>query len=134
MRDVLNETQDGYIAAACQDQASGVWYCHSHLSPPGQKLGRAKIPEGAGFHFCAMMTRELYETVGGFSEEYRDGQGFEDNDFLWKLREAGATFKILDDCVTDHVECQRCKWPEGGHARNKQIFEAKWLTSPGLQH
>jgi len=116
----------GYVCAACWDTEKEVWYCHSHLCPPGQKMGRARIPSGAGFHFLAMFYRSFYEEIGGFSEEYRDGQGFEDNDFLWKLHHAGASFRILDDCITDHVACERCEWPKGGHQRNKQIFESRW--------
>ena len=73
-----------------------------------------------------MLSRELFETVGGFSEEYREGQGFDDNDFLWRLHEAGASFKIMDDCITDHCDAPRCVWPAGGHARNKKLFETKW--------
>jgi GT2 family glycosyltransferase len=91
-----------------------------------KEMGRAPSPRGAGLHFCAMLTKELFEDVGGFSEEYRGGQGYDDNDFLWKLNDAGASFRIMDNCVTDHVDCERCVWPKGGHKRNKEIFENKW--------
>lgn len=109
-----------YVAAACW--GGEWWYCHSKLMPDNESIGRAPTPPGAGLHFCAMLHRSLYEAVGGFSEEYRNGQGYEDNDFLWKLHAAGASFRIADDCVTDHVKCPPSKWP----GSNKELFESKW--------
>lgn len=120
--------ENGYVAAACQAD-SGVWYCHSTLMPSDKKMGRAPSPPGAGLHFCAMLHASFYNDIGGFSEEYRNGQAYDDNDFLWKLHAAGAKFKILDECVTEHVACERCAWPKGGLARNRKIFEDKWPTS-----
>jgi hypothetical protein len=123
----MAESDGDYVAAACL-ASTGIWYCHSTKMPSDKVMGRAPSPKGAGLHFCSMLSRELYEAVGGFSEEYRDGQGYDDNDFLWKLHEAGASFRILDDCVTDHIDAPRCEWPSCGLERNKKIFESKWLT------
>lgn len=114
------------VAAACWSPSKKWWYCHSENGPPHRKVGRAKMPKGAGLHFCSMLRRELYDEIEGFSEEYRDGQGYEDNDFLWKLHEAGAKFAIRDDLVTEHMDCPRCDWPKGGAERNRLIFERKW--------
>jgi glycosyltransferase involved in cell wall biosynthesis len=118
----LDRMQPGpneYIAAACW---GGWWYCHSWLMPKDEDVGRAPTPPGAGLHFCSMLHRSLYDKVGGFSEEYRNGQGYEDNDFLWKLHRAGAQFKIMDDCVTDHVHCPPSKWT----GSNRELFFSKW--------
>lgn len=116
----------GYVAAACWSPSQGWWYCHSTKGAKDRAQGRAPIPPGAGLHFCAMLRRSLYDMVGGFSEEYRDGQGYEDNDFLWKLHRAGAQFKICNSLVTEHIQCPPTKWPEGGLARNRAIFESRW--------
>lgn len=117
---------NAYVAAACWSPAHKWWFCHSTLEPHDASVGRAPKPKGAGFHFCSMLRRSLYDRIGGFSEEYRDGQGYEDNDLLWKLERAGTRFKIMDDLVTEHVECPRCEWPKGGHERNRLIYERKW--------
>ncbi len=116
----------GYVAAACWSPGQGWWFCHSKKGAKDGERGRAPIPPGAGLHFCAMLRRSLYEAVGGFSEEYRDGQGYEDNDLLWKLQKAGARFAIRDDLVTEHIDCPPTKWPAGGMARNRAIYEARW--------
>jgi glycosyltransferase involved in cell wall biosynthesis len=116
----------GYVAAACWGIKAGWWYCHSINSPTPEAVGRAPMPEKAGLHFCAMLHRSLYEEIGGFSEEYREGQGYEDSDLLWKLHAAGARFGIADHLVTDHHDCPGSQWPRGGAARNRAIFEARW--------
>jgi glycosyltransferase involved in cell wall biosynthesis len=116
----------GYVAAACWDSLKQRWYCHSSKMPSAASLGRCKTPRGAGFHFCAMLNRSMYDEVGGFSDEYRKGQAYEDADFLWKLHKVGAKFRIADDLITDHRKTASCKWLPGGAARNRKIFEERW--------
>lgn len=127
MRETLTQLgPKGYVAAACWSPEQEWWFCHSRLGPAPEKVGRAPMPEGAGLHFCSMLHRTLYDEIGGFTEDYRGGQGYEDNDFLWKLQAVGARFSIRDDLVTDHRPCPRSHWPAGGAARNRAIFEARW--------
>lgn len=114
----------GYVAAACRGR--GWWYCHSIGMPPNRAVGRTVSPPGAGLHFCSMLNRTLFDRAGGFDERYRDGQGYEDNDFLWRLYGAGARFQICDELVCDHVMCPPAEWPEGGAARNRALFDQTW--------
>ncbi len=123
-RAVKEAGKKSYIAASCW--GGGWWYCHSNLMPPPVRVGRAPMPKDAGLHFCSALHRSFYEDVGGFDEDYRDGQGYEDNDFLWRLHNGGAQFVIRDDLVTDHQPCARSKWPKGGALRNQKLFEQKW--------
>ncbi len=104
----------------------GWWYCHSTDMPPDAVVKRAPTPKGAALHFCAMLKRKMFWSVGGFDQNYRDGAGYSDNDFLWKLSGIGAKFTIHDDLVADHIPCPRCEWPKGAFQRNKAIFERKW--------
>ena len=115
--------ENTYVAAACRDIDTGRWLCHSTVK--GGEYGRGPMPEGSGFHFLAMLTRSLWDKAGGFDEDYREGQGFDDNDFLWRLYRAGAKFKVLDDVVIEHKRSTTV-WPEGGLARNRALFERKW--------
>jgi glycosyltransferase involved in cell wall biosynthesis len=113
---------DDYIIAACQD-VDGRWLAGSQVR--GGEQGRGAMPAGSGFHFCAMLSRGLFERAGGFDEEYRAGQAFDDNDWLFRLERAGARFQLRDDLVVWHTRVP-CAWPDGGHERNRQLFEAKW--------
>jgi glycosyltransferase involved in cell wall biosynthesis len=114
--------EDDYVMAACRDE-SGVWLCSSHVLPGGN--GRGPMPPGSGFHFCAMLHRSLFDRAGGFDEDYRGGQAFDDNDWLFRLQRAGARFRMRDDLVVWHHRVP-CAWPEGGHERNRRLFEVKW--------
>jgi glycosyltransferase involved in cell wall biosynthesis len=116
----------GYVAAACWGVQAEWWYCHSSLMPSVETVHRAKMPEGAGLHFCSMLHRKFYDEIDGFCEEYRNGRGYEDNDLLWKLDAAGAIYKIADHLVTDHQDCPRSQWPAGGGERNRAIFDNRW--------
>ena len=50
---------------------------------------------------CFMVTRAVYEAVGGFDESYE--QIFEESDFGWKIREAGYEAIISTVARTDHL-------------------------------
>jgi glycosyltransferase involved in cell wall biosynthesis len=111
-----------YVIAACRDTA-GPWLCASSVR--GGEDGRGAMPAGSGFHFCAMLHRALFERAGGFDEDYREGQAFDDNDWLFRLERAGARFRLRDDLVVWHHRVP-CAWPVGGHERNRRLFDAKW--------
>jgi hypothetical protein len=112
-----------YVAAACRDADTARWLCHQTVR--GGEYGRGPMPAGAGFHFCAMLTRQLFDAAGGFDEDYRAGQAYDDNDFLYRLERAGAEFVIEDEVVIRHRKSQTV-WPAGGLMRNRELFMRKW--------
>lgn len=115
-----------YVAAACVDEGGAV-FCHSAQDDRAHsRMGRAPVPHGAGLHFLAMLNKTLFEHIGGFDEAYREGAGFEDNDFLWKLHYAGAQFKIVDDPQVVHYSTgTKSDW-RGKHSVNRKLFYSKW--------
>lgn len=119
------ETEDHYVIAACWNSAkrSGYWIAHSTAQQ--YTGGRLPMPHGAGFHFCTMLHRSLWEKASGFDEEYREGQGCDDNDWLWRLENVGAKFVMRDDLVVYHYPTQT-PWPSGGLVRNRRMLKAKW--------
>jgi GT2 family glycosyltransferase len=123
VRELERLGRTGYVSAACWCPKLKMWLCRSDVP---DVPGRAKMPKGAGLHFFSGFHKSLFDSVGGFDDEYRDGQGYEDNDFLWKIHSAGAKFKILDECTVEHGAAPRVAWPSGGTARNRAIFERKW--------
>ena len=115
------ESDRDYVTASCVG-GSG-WLAHSSIKPLVN--GRGPMPEGSQFHFCAMFYRSLWDAAGGFDEEYRAGQAFDDNDWLWRLEDAGAVFKHRDDLVVRHAHTGT-KWPAGGWFTNGVLHEMKW--------
>lgn len=112
---------NGYVLAAAWCPEQGQWHCHS------SRKHAEKVPQGAGYHFCAMLNRSLWDAAGGFDEGYRQGAGYDDPDWTWRLHRAGAKFKICDDIVVIHPKSgARTEWPMGGFERNRLLFESKW--------
>lgn len=119
----------GYVLAAawCDDEEK--WHCHSSIS--GIKHFGVQHPKGSGLHFCAMLHRAHFERVGGFDEDYRNGAGFDDNDFVMRLGKAGTKFLIRDDLVVKHPKAgARTKWTDGAFERNAALFCRKWGGKP----
>ncbi len=120
----------GYVLASTWSIEHKRWYCHSTItSKVNATLGRLPLPKGSGLHFCSMMYRKFYDEIGGFDEDYRDGQGVEDNYFALKLHEAGATFRMMDNLMVEHTSTPTI-WPPGGITRNSEIYRKKWSHVP----
>lgn len=117
---------NGYVLAATWYDRDGRWHCHSHITADGYHES-TKQPKGSGYHFCAMLNRSLWDRAGGFDEEYREGEGYDDPDFVWRVHRAGGQFLIRDDLVVVHTrDGASTNWPAGGLDRNKAMFMRKW--------
>lgn len=123
VKELANNPRNYVLAATyCPDEER--WHCHSKYKVP-------ENPAGTGLHFCAMLTRQLYEDAGGFDEAYRDGAGYEDNDFINRLLAVGAKFVIRDDLVVIHPKSgAKTNWDPQGFLRNKALFDYKWTHTP----
>ena len=116
----LLEHENDYVTATCYDvdgmllAGAGVDY---------RANGRLPVPDGAHFHFCAMLRRSLFDRVGGFDEIYRFGRSCEDADWLWSLHEAGAKFKLSPGIVWHSRTPHRY---DGSLKQNREILTARW--------
>lgn len=125
LEDLQELGPDGYVMAAAWCPEMKEWHCHSSVTTA--KDQGIPQPVGSGLHFCSMLTRELWNKTGGFDEDYREGAGYEDNDFVLRLERAGAKFALRDDLVVHHhKEGARTHWVNGQHARNRAMFFSKW--------
>ncbi len=112
----------GYVLAAAWCPEANAWHCHSTVKVP-------RNPEGTGIAFCAAMHKELFFKAGGFDEEYREGAGYEDNDWINRLLVAGARFLIRDDLVVTHPKTgASIEWGATRFERNERLFYSKWPT------
>jgi hypothetical protein len=93
------------------------WYNHSIFRP-------------CAYHFCtAIMINDLME-LGGFDERYALGNGFDDDEFIWRIQLKKMNVKIIDDKIVLHqhhypnlvVKEMKNKNLENVFDRNKYIF------------
>jgi len=115
LRDTWEGAKD-YVAAPCWDKARG-W-----IAGP-QNNRKHRLPPGAHMPFCAMFQKNLFWEAGGYDEDYRHGQGWDDNDFLWRLDRAGAKFRCSEVPVV-HVH-ERTHWKLKS---NRDLFRRKWRS------
>lgn len=117
----------GYVLASAWCPESCEWHCHSSIKTP-------RNPWGTGIAFCAAMHKSLFLEAGGFDEDYREGAGYEDNDFINRLLKARARFLIRDDLVVIHPKTNATiSWGEERFKRNEDLYYNKWpneLTKP----
>lgn len=117
---VRNIGENGYVLASAWCPEDGSWHCHSTVKTP-------RNPWGTGIAFCAAMHRELFFKAGGFDEDYREGAGYEDNDWINRLLVAGARFVIRDDLVVTHPKTgASIAWGAERFARNEALYYSKW--------
>jgi glycosyltransferase involved in cell wall biosynthesis len=65
------------------------WYNHSVHRP-------------VAFHFCAALTYKDLFDLGGFDPRYAMGVGFDDNEFVWRIRQKGMKISVIDQLVVLH--------------------------------
>ena len=118
----------GYVLAAAWCPEQEIWHCHSSVA--GDRPTGERQPPGSSYHFCAMLYRSMFERAGGFDEEYREGAGYDDPDWVNRLARAGAVFRIRDDLVVIHTKFgAQTAWTREGFARNRAIYKSKWGLS-----
>ena len=112
--------ENGYVLASAWCPESDTWHCHTSITPP-------TCPKGTGIAFCGMMHRKLWDKIGGFDPEYRDGAGYEDRDFINQAHAAGAQFVIRDDLRVIHPKSgATIAWPPEKFERNSALYFEKW--------
>lgn len=112
-----------YVMTGCRDTMHEQWY-----AGPDRDYRGCLLPPGTHYHFCVMFHRSLFERVGGFDEDYRQGHGYDDNDWLWRLWTLGnVNFKYVPGVVW-HCRSlmQRSIWKSALLKRNEALLRKKW--------
>lgn len=111
----------GYVLAAAWCPEQHDWHCHSTKPVP-------TCPPGTGLAFLGLLHRSLYWAAGGYDELYRDGAGYEDRDFIWRLHRAGARFVIRDDLAVIHPKTDATiRWRPEAFGRNEALYRSRWM-------
>lgn len=108
--------EKGYIVASAWCPEENKWHVHPSVVDPS-------IPAGTGRSFLSMMYKAFYPR---FDWEYREGAGYEDIDFIYRLQQNGAQFKIIEDHVVHPKTGAKIRWQAEALMRNKRLLEAKW--------
>lgn len=87
----------------------------------GQEIHPELAPEGSEVNHCVMFSRKLWEETRGFDDRYREGALYEDIDFLYRARAAGARFRTIDETVI-HIRTKN----QRKIGRNHDIFTQTW--------
>lgn len=72
-----------------QNDGDAGWYNHSVYRPEA-------------FHFCTAITQKNLKKLGGFDELYALGIGYDDNEFIWRVRKLGLNITFVDDEIALH--------------------------------
>ena len=114
-----------YVTASAWCAEQQKWHAHSTVNRHKESGGI--LPNGSQYHFMSMMTKELWDKAGGFDEDYRNGAGYDDPDFVMRLHRAGAVFAHRDDLVVEHPRRgAKSNFKRSDFEVNKQLFYSKW--------
>lgn len=109
------------VVCAVRDDNENRWLAHSQHYP-------------MHYHYANLMTRQFFDEVGGFDEQYRDGYCFDDPDFVETLDNYGAHWIERDDLIAyhEHVPAASKKDPNRKQKwlANAKIFAQKWGRLP----
>jgi len=125
----VNKNPNVYIIAACLHASyNGIvdkfedfkyekikWYQHS-------KHNNRKL------HFCSMISKRLYEKIGGFDERYARGVWYDDDDFFRTICFNNIPFITKDNIIVVHMKHGYAELADTHRLRkiNKQYYRNKW--------
>jgi GT2 family glycosyltransferase len=116
----LNAQPDSFLAAqGSLDQITNWgeargWYQHSVIY---SRL----------LHFSTIISKKLYKTIGGFDPRFDDGIGYEDNDFIRRVKSFNIPVLTFDDLFSGHQSHDRGHWAGmGGLYKNQAVYREIW--------
>lgn len=104
----------------------------SHLldHDPAMRVGR-EVPPSYGYFMGAlwMISREVYEQVGGLDEQFERGM-FEDKDLVLRIQATGRELVKVGHCKhIGNATWGKLENQDEIYAANKRRFEEKWQTA-----
>lgn len=123
----LSKNPNMYVIAACVNASyNGIvdkfedfkykmitWYQHS-------KHRNRKL------HFCSVISKKLYDKIGGFDERYASGFGREDLDFFRTIVTSNIIFVTKDDIIVVHMRHKEIPNMHKLWNINRRYYANKW--------
>lgn len=79
-------------------------------------------------HFASIMNKDLYKMIGGFDPRYDDGIGYEDNDFIRRVKYNNIKVLTFDEPFAAHQSHDRGHWNNNtdGFSINSALYQEIW--------
>lgn len=90
------------------------WYNHTLYRP-------------FAYHFTSAITQKKLTQLGGFDERYASGLGYDDNDFLWRVKHLPLEVSIVDNPYTIHLfhNSGSVVIPGSQFQKNREIYHSR---------
>jgi O-antigen biosynthesis protein len=113
------EAAAGQVAFPVVDESGG--FCELR----GIALRQEWLPSSC----CFMLSRDLWERLGGYDERF-EGMHFEDTDLWHRAQDQGATLRECPPAVVLHYRgVTRCFFPDKGRAEFAENQQKWWLKN-----
>ena len=80
-------------------------------------------------HFAAVISKKLYTEIGGFDPRFDNGIGFEDNDFIRRIKQLEVPVLTFDEPFAAHQSHDRGHLAGNGYSINQQLYQEIWGES-----
>lgn len=81
-------------------------------------------------HFASVINKNLYTKIGGFDPRFDDGTGYEDNDFIMRIKSKNIDVLVFDEPFAGHQAHNRDHWfstaTMSGFEHNQNIYRQIW--------
>lgn len=126
----LRSSSDNYIGDVVKVIAPVISSCNKRVRKTGE-LGWYNHPviNPVGYHFLSAIHKHHIVEMGGFDEQYAKGIGYDDDEFLHRLRLKGLKIKIPYIPIVLHQNHYNCDWHRGMATDPKLLKNAALLES-----
>jgi hypothetical protein len=113
-----------YQPISYEPRPKGMWYNHA-------------VHRAESFHFCTALTRKNLITLNGFDERFANGLDYDDNEFVWRVRNLGLNITYIADPHVVHQPHPKFLIHANATTDNKQLFwdlrQQNLVTAPNKE-
>lgn len=80
-------------------------------------------------HFASVISKDLFLSIGGFDSRFNNGVGYEDNDFIMRIKSKNINVLTFDEPFAAHQMHDRGHWKGEGIRINYEVYKSIWGES-----
>lgn len=92
-----------------EPRPKGMWYNH-------------EIHRAESYHFCTAITRKNLQTLNGFDERFAHGLDYDDNEFIWRVKNLGLNIQYVADPHVVHQPHPKFFTQANATVNNEQLY------------